>query len=327
MRVIRVLLGAGVVASLGAAMLLAAALRPVGGENEALVTIPAGSSLSGVAYDLESRGLIRSALAMSIVGRLQGAGHRLQAGRYRVSTDRGAMGILDDLVAGRTAPIRITFPEGIWLPEVAALVADSLDVSVDAFIAAATDDTLLAALGVDAASAEGYLFPSTYDFEGSETASTVVRRMVGESMARWTPDRRQKARSLGMSHHEVLTMASIVEAETGYAGERRKVSAVYHRRLEREWPLQADPTVVYAIGTRGRPPSLADLKLDHAHNTYVVRGLPPGPIGNPGQAAIDAALDPDRTCTAMFFIANADGTHDFSDTFAEHLAKKGARRR
>jgi len=327
MRVMRPILATGLVVGLGAAMLLAAALRPVGGDRETLVSIPSGSSLSSVARDLESRGLIRSARAMSILGRIQGAGHRLQAGRYRIAASRSTVGILDDLVAGRTAPVRVTFPEGIWLSEVASLVADSLDVTVDAFLDAATDGTLLDGLGVDATSAEGYLFPSTYDFEGTESAAEVVRRMVTESLVRWTPVRREQAAAIGMTHHEVLTMASIIEAETGRADERRKVSAVYHRRLRRKWPLQADPTVVYAIGTRGRPPSLRDLKLEDPYNTYVARGLPPGPIGNPGQAAIDAALDPDPTCTAMFFIARADGSHDFSDTFSEHLEKKGARSR
>jgi UPF0755 protein len=325
--VIRALLVLAAGAMVVGGVLLAVSLRPVGGDRVALVSVPSGSSLSGVARDLEERGLVRSGRAMSVLGRLQGAGHRLKAGRYRVDARQSAAAILDDLVTGRIAPIRITFPEGIWLPEVARLLADSLQVSAEAVMAAATDSALLVDLGLSASSAEGYLFPSTYDFEGSEPARELVARMVGESTLRWTPERARAAQALGMSRHEIMTMASIVEAETGRADERRKVSAVYHRRLRKGWLLQADPTVVYALGVRGRAPSLADLKIGNPYNTYAFKRLPPGPIGNPGEASIDAALDPDWTCSALFFIARADGSHDFSDTFGEHLRKKGARDR
>lgn len=171
---------------------------------------------------------------------------------------------------------------------------------------------------IPADGAEGYLFPATYEFNETETARSALVKLIAEGNRRWDEAAAERADALGLSRHDVLTLASIIEAETGRPEERALVSAVYHRRLRRPMLLQADPTIVYGMGERGRKLLLKDLEADSPYNTYRRMGLPPTPIGNPGQAAIDAALYPDTTTSALYFVARKDGTHIFSNSFQEH---------
>jgi UPF0755 protein len=166
---------------------------------------------------------------------------------------------------------------------------------------------------------EGYLFPATYTFPLNAPLDTLVARLVARYKDVWTPQRRALADSIGMSEREVVTLASIIEAEAKRPEEMALISAVYHNRLRRNYPLQADPTVQYALGAH-------QSRLLHAHidsteadpyNTYRRPGLPPGPIGSPGEAAIDAALRPD-TVSYFFFVARPDGSHVFTRNFSEH---------
>jgi len=287
--------------------------------------VEAGQSLSAVSRELGNLGIIRESLAFSFLGRLRGQEGQVKPGRYRLSPSQSCEEILEQLVAGATHPIRIVFPEGIWLADIARVVADSLGLSADAVIEAASDREILGRNEVSAATAEGYLFPATYEFTGQESAKDVIDMLLSHGRIRWTESRAARAESLGWGRHETLTMASIIEAETAIADERPLVSAVYHRRLARGMLLQADPTVSYGLGLRGRGPTFSELKNASPYNTYVHAGLPPGPIGNPGEAAIDAALWPDPTCTALYFVASDDGTHRFTRTFADHLAARRLR--
>lgn len=291
------------------------------------VHVERGVAFSALATRLEHDGLVRNARILSLYARVTGGARGVKAGRYRLSPTSSGAAILRTLVSGETHPVRIVFPEGIWMTEVAALLADSLGLDEPAVVAAARDGILLARFDIEAQDAEGYLFPDTYEFEGAERPADAIGKLLATARSRWTPERAARAAELGMTRHEILTLASIVEAETARADERRKVSAVYHRRLRRGMPLQADPTIVYAIGTRGRAPRYADLELSSPYNTYRRKGLPAGPIGSPGDASIDAALYPDSACTALFFVARNDGSHIFTDTFDEHVAaRKGLRR-
>ncbi len=287
--------------------------------------VTSGETLRDVARELKSRGVIRSADAFVWFGRLAGVSHRIQAGRYLLSPADSAPALLGRFVRGETAPYRVTVREGIWLTELAALLADSLPVDSAAVIAAAGDGRLLDRYGIEAENGEGYLFPATYEFSGREDAHEALAKLMESARDIRDDGRRGAADSLGLGWHDVLTLASIIEAETARDDERNKVSAVYHRRLRRGMKLQADPTIVYAFGARGRSLTYADLELDSPYNTYRHRGLPPGPIGNPGLAAIDAALHPDSACTALYFFATDGGTHVFSETFQEHTA--GLRKR
>jgi UPF0755 protein len=280
--------------------------------------IAAGATLKGVAVRLEAEGIVRSARAVEWTGRARGLEHEIRAGRYVVSSSESPGEILDRFVRGETEPIRVKFVEGIWLTEVAPLIADSLDLNVDEVLARANDRSFLAGYGIDADNAEGYLFPDTYEFEGGERIDAALARLIDagrEVRARFSGARD----SLDLSWHELLTLASIIESETGVADERFKVSAVYHQRLRRGMLLQADPTLIYGLGLRGHELTRANLNTDGPYNTYLRKGLPPGPIGNPGLAAIEAAVRPDPECTALYFVAKPGGGHTFSDTYEQHL--------
>ncbi len=291
------------------------------------VLVPAGSSSGRIARLLADDGLVRDARAFQAWARLTGRAQSLRAGRYRLSPSYSTPRVIEMLAGGETFPVRVVIPEGLWLTEIAQVIADSLDVTADEVVAAAADRHRLSRFGIPATDPEGYLHPDTYDFEGSESAGDVVERLLEASEQRWTPERAARADSLGLSRHEVLTLASIVEAETRVPSERPLVSAVYHRRLKRGMMLQADPTLLYGRRVRGRGPSREELTDPGPYNTYTSYGLPPGPIGNPGDAAVDAALWPDPDSRALFFVASTDGTHIFTETFDEHVAARRRLRR
>ena len=181
------------------------------------------------------------------------------------------------------------------------------------------DPTLASSLGISAPSLEGYLHPETYRIQLDAAPREAIEMMVDETMRLF--DRRSVARaeSLGMSVHEILTLASIIETEAMLDSERERISAVYHNRLGSGWRLEADPTVRYAIGNFRRRLYYRDLEVDSPYNTYRRGGLPPGPICSPGRASIEAALYPLAGSEEFFFVSNGDGTHTFSETFAEHV--------
>jgi len=178
-------------------------------------------------------------------------------------------------------------------------------------------------MGVNAPTLEGYLFPNTYNLYWGMKEEEIAKLMVDELFMIITPDLRARAKEIGLSLHQALTLASLIEKETGAAQERPLISAVFHRRLKMGMPLQCDPTVVYILSPLNRPLTKSDLKVKSPCNTYLHPGLPPGPICNPGLASIKAALWPAQT-DYLYFIAQGDGSHIFSRTNREHI---NARRR
>ncbi len=308
------------------AFLLNASLRPAAPAGAPVwFQVETGMTLREVAARLEDHGLIRNATAFVWFGRLTGVAHRVQAGRYQLTPRESAVWVLRRLVQGDTIPFRITLPEGIWLTEFASVVAESLAIEPETLVTAAADPSLLSKYGISAESLEGYLFPATYEFSGNEGPRTVLEKLVEHGRSLRSGRLGERADSLGLSWHQILTLASIIEAETARDDERPKVSAVYHQRLKRGMKLQADPTLIYALGERGRALTYEDLEIESPYNTYRCYGLPPGPIGNPGLAAIEAALYPDSSCRSLYFFAKGDGTHIFSDTFQEHASRRKRR--
>jgi UPF0755 protein len=194
----------------------------------------------------------------------------------------------------------------------AAHLAEAEDV-----LRAASDPALLGALGVEGASLEGYLFPDTYELVRGMSPAQILTRMVQRMQSKLTPAIRERARERGLTVHGLLTLASIIEREAVARDELRLISAVFWNRLRIGMPLQADPTVQYAVGKERRALTRADLQVDDAYNTYRRSGLPPGPIANPGLAAIEAALDP-APVKYLYFVAAEDHRHHFSTTIAEH---------
>ena len=286
-------------------------------DDALLYIIEPGTTLSEVAAQLEEEGFIRHAGLFRIRARLEGADRGINAGRYEIEPGMDAAEILDMLVSGRTTTDRVTIPEGLTIQETARIIQAGIGVDSTGFVHLAGDSAVAHALGVEANTLEGYLFPATYDFYPEMSAEEVLKAMTDRYRSTITDAYRTRAADLGYTIHEIMTLASIVEQEARVAVERDTISGVFHNRLERGMLLEADPTVQFGIG---RPNMrLYEKHLSHPspYNTYVHAGLPPGPICSPGAASIHAALYP-REVPYLFFVARGDGSHIFSRTNREH---------
>lgn len=313
-----------IVAVVGVALL--AMLYRGGDGTPVQVTVPAGATLPEVAELLASNDVISSARFFQLYARARRADRKLQAGDYQFTTDASMRSTLRQLTRGRVITVVMTIPEGFQLrqmaPRIAAVTGATEGTVNDVLASSAIENRF----GVPGPGIEGYLFPDTYRFASGVPVQTVVATMVERYGEVWTPERRTKLESSAMTEREVVTLASIIQAEARHVDEMPRISGVYHNRLEAGWRLQADPTVLYALGGyRARLLYAAiDSVEDNPYNTYSNRGLPPGPIGSPGARAIDAALEPEIH-DFMYFVAWPDGSHVFTRSLAEHnAAKEGA---
>lgn len=298
---------------------------PAGAASVDVIVEP-GATARALGRRLEDRGVIRSALLFELWLRARGDAGRIQAGTYRMPPDRALPTVVDMLVTGETVLAEVTVPEGLRLEQVAGIVARSLEIDSAAFVAAATDSVLAESLGVDAPTLEGYLFPETYRVDPSTTAREMVQLMVGHFEGVFGPGWRARADSLGLTVGELVTLASIVEEEARVPDERKTIAGVFWNRLALGMRLEADPTVQYALGGHRERVLYRDLEVDSPYNTYRNTGLPPGPIASPGRAALEATLYPDSV-PYLFFVATGDGgRHAFSETLAEHEARRRALR-
>lgn len=288
-----------------------------GGEGNARVTIPSGASMRIAADSLEAAGVIGSARAFGFYAKLTGRDRSIKAGTYIL--DRGASwnAVIDALVAGRGIVLTVTIPEGWDLKTIVPAVANVMKVPASALDSATRDSALIKRLGIPIQTLEGYLFPETYLLPEGTDALPIVRRFVAEFERRWKPEWNAQLKRLGMTRHQVITLASIIEKEARVASERPIISAVYHNRLKRGMLLQADPTVQYAIGRHVERVLYRDLAVKSPYNTYRNVGLPPGPIASPGIASIEAALFP-ADVPFLYFVAHPDGHHEFRATLREH---------
>jgi UPF0755 protein len=244
---------------------------------------------------------------------------RLKAGEYEVAQGARPWDVLKLLESGRVRQHTILHPEGATVLELAqALEAEHLAVA-DEVQRAAADPALIAALGLEAPSVEGYLFPDTYQFVRGMTPAEILTRMVQRMKTKLTPELRERARQRNVGVHALLTLASIVEREAVASDEQRLIAAVFWNRLKVDMPLQADPTVQYAVRKERGTLTRSDLATDSPYNTYRHAGLPPGPIASPGLGAIEAVLDP-APVGYLYFVAENDRRHHFSTTMAEHNA-------
>jgi UPF0755 protein len=243
---------------------------------------------------------------------------QLKPGRYEFSGPTAMADIMNALRIG-APPIRVTVPEGWTIAKIAPRMARELGVDSAAFIAETRDTVALHRWGVPADRMEGYLLPETHEFYWGAAAREVIDRMAQDGRAVFADSLVRRMNSMGWDRHAVLTLASMIEAETADAGERSHIAGVFRNRLNLGMPMQCDPTVVYGMGglLNGRPLLARDLELDSPYNTYLNLGLPPGPICNPGRAAILAALYPDST-DDLYFVADGSGHHIFSRTLEQH---------
>jgi UPF0755 protein len=280
-------------------------------------TVPRGATLDAVAESLYAGGFIESPGLFRFYATISGQGRAVQAGTYDLPRDASPRHLLGILVSGRPAMRRLAIPEGLTLAEIARAVESQLGLPAESVLLAARDDSLRKALDVPAPTLEGYLYPSTFYVRADATALDVVRQMAREFGQRWQRRWDAEAAARGMTRHDVITLASIIEGEVRHDVDRRYVASVYLNRLERGMRLQADPTIIYALGERRRLYE-RDYRTPSAYNTYLIDGLPPGPIGSPTEASIAAALYPAKT-SFLYFVARQDGLHVFSRTYAEHL--------
>ena len=312
-----------VVAAAAAAVvldLLAYAGTPAKAEAEVqIVTVSPGDSFSAVAQRLADQELISAPIKFRRYARLRGFDKAVKAGEYTLSAAMPPRRILSDLVQGNVMLRRVTIPEGYDLVQIAAAVADAGLGDEKTFLAAARDAGFVREMGIEADTFEGYLFPDTYFFPKNESARRMIAAMVEHFRSVMTPQWRQRAEQIGFSVHQTVTLASIVEKETGAAFERPLIASVFHNRLAKKMRLESDPTVIYGVDAFDGNLTRRHLRTPTAYNTYKRRGLPPGPIASPGRASLKAALYPAKS-DFLYFVSKKDGTHHFSTTFREHRA-------
>jgi UPF0755 protein len=289
--------------------------------DKATVTIPRGATFAEAVDSLAARGVIDHPGWFRLYARARGLPAALKSGIYTFRVDDRWSDVVTALKAGRGAEVRFTVLEGMMAFEIAERARVWLRIPRDSFFAAVRDTALQRELGirVNPAGVEGYMYPTTYTVPVGIKARDLVRVMTHEFIERWPPEWDGRAAQLGMTRHEVVTLASIIEAEVRYRPDRPYVSAVYHNRLRRRMALQADPTINYAYGRRLRRVWEKNLQIRSPYNTYLHPGLPPGPISQPSDSSLYAALDP-APAGFIYFVAQPDGKHVFSETYADHLA-------
>ncbi len=304
-----------------AAVLLGAFLLfdapPPGEWQERQVVVPRGSRLPEVVAALRAGGVLRHPLTFRALVHMTFTGRRLRYGEYTFSRPPSTYEVWRKVVRGDVVTYKVTVPPGANLYDVAVLLKEHALAEPEAFLAAATSPAELKRLGIPGDSAEGFLFPETYTIVKHVTPEEILEDMVRMFRKRFTPEMERKAKESGLSLHQVVTIASIIEKETGVDGEKPLVSAVIRRRLALGMPLQMDPTVIYGVKRFDGTVTRQDLRTPGPYNTYINRGLPPGPIANPGMPALEAALSP-ADADYLYFVSRNDGSHTFSRTLEEH---------
>jgi len=298
------------------------------GPDGVILEIRRGTSRRSIARMLEQNGVVRSALAFELLARWR-SNVELQAGEYRFDQPASATEVFRKIAEGRVFVHPLVIPEGLNMFEVAARVEKADLSSAEEFLRAASDPALIRDLAPQAKSLEGFLFPATYGFPRSVKATEIAAAMVARFRQAFAAFPAEGRSPHGLSAYEAVTLASLVEEETGQGDERPLIAGVFYNRLARRVALQCDPTVLYAMQLAGKNDGvihLSDLRLNSPYNTYIHRGLPPGPISNPGQAALQAVLFPPQT-DYLYFVSNTEGGHFFSRTLAEHLANVAKYRR
>jgi UPF0755 protein len=279
--------------------------------------IPDGSTFQHVAVLLEHERLIKSSSIFVLFGKSQSADRKVHAGEYELNPGMTPAEILSKLLNGQVLLHPLTIPEGLTLTQIADLVSQQGLTDREEFLRLAKDREFIVSLGIKAETLEGYLYPNTYKFPRGIKAREVLVAMVEQLGQEVGPDLLARMQELKMTMHEVLTLASVIEKETGSGGERPEISAVFHNRLKKHIPLQSDPTVIYGLPAFDGNLHKKDLSSPSPYNTYRVQGLPPGPIANPGIQAIRATLYPSDS-RSLYFVSRNDGTHQFSATLIEH---------
>ena len=290
------------------------------GENTQtiILSIPPGATLKKISKDLQSLSLIRNASAFRLLANIRQKQTHIQVGEYELNQSMLPMDILKAITSGKTVLHPVTIPEGYRISEIAELLTETISINKEIFIKETRNEDLLNKLNITSKSLEGYLFPETYHFSKHTSEKKIIQTMLNTFQQRMKTKKIQhQIQSSDMSLHEIITLASLIEKETGMNGERKHISSVFHNRLKRKMRLQTDPTVIYAIENFDGNIRKKDLNIDSPYNTYRHKGLPPGPIASPGIKSIVAALNPIKT-SHLYFVSKKDGSHQFSSSLKEH---------
>ena len=295
------------------------ASRPVNENNQTIIfEIQPGMTLKQVAQELSRLGLIRSPSAFQAIAYIQDKETQVMVGEFSLSPSMLPTEIILRITSGKTVPHPVTIPEGYRITEIAALLHEQKLADPDTFIRLTQDKDLIRSLGIPTDTLEGYLFPETYHFSKFTPETKIIRKMVDTFKEQISKARLlQSAKESSLSWHEIITLASLIEKETGLDSERKMISSVFHNRLRKNMRLQTDPTVIYAIEKFDGNIRKRDLKIDSPYNTYRYKGLPPGPIASPGIKSIVAALSPIKS-DHLYFVSRQNGSHQFSSTLTEH---------
>jgi UPF0755 protein len=289
--------------------------------------VPPGATLREIASGLQERGITRHPYIFMELAVIMGGQEDLKAGTYQFEGELSLFRVAGDIINGRVATREITIPEGYDLSDIINYLCRTTGADEESVRRLGNDPELLGLLGLGTPSIEGFLFPDTYVIRVDMPAREIFKLMIRRYHEVFNDSLRARAKEIGLSEVEAVTLASIIEKETGIEDERKVISGVFHNRLVRGMPLEADPTVRYAISKYRGQLTYKDLECDSPYNTYRYRGLPPGPICSPGKASIMAALHP-ADVDYLYFVATGDGTHTFSRTLAQHnAARRSARSR
>ncbi len=286
------------------------------GQGSAVVFIPKGSGVRQIRFLLAEKGLIEDDIRFLILARLTGLAGHLKAGEYRISFGTTPLQVLQILEKGIVLSHRVTIPEGLNLWQVTDILVSDGWVNREQFLELLHKPSVARLFGLKQLNLEGYLFPDTYTLvRGELNEKAIIALMVQGFHKVWQS--LDWKNDLELTRHQIITLASLVEKETGAPEERTLVASVFHNRLRKGMRLQSDPTVLYGVVGEKGPITRSDLKRETPYNTYVIKGLPPGPICSPGRASIQAVLKPAET-TFLYFVSKNDGTHYFSKTLREH---------
>ena len=285
------------------------------------VKIPPEASFEAIVDSLETNGILKRTGTFEWVANLTGWDEQIKPGHYEIESGASNYDLLDTIRKGLQTPVRLRIPTGSTPERVAERVAAQMYFTEADFLAALNDSVLANELGTDTLHLFSYMMPETYFVYWLSDAPSIVKKIKQEFDSFFSPAMRAGADSLELNIDEVMRVASIVEWETNHVSEKPTIAGVYLNRLQKRWRLDADPTVQYAlVQTEGQRRRLlfADYKIQHPYNTYLYRGLPPGPVTNPSPSSIEAVVKPEAH-NYMFFVATGDGSHTFTRTLREHV--------
>ena len=281
-----------------------------------VVSAPRGTAVRTLSAQLQEHLVIKNSWILEVYLRATGQAAKIKAGDYEFEAGTTMPEVVAKLISGQTKQYQFTIPEGYTVKDLCRIFSEKSIMATDLCLELSFEVSLLKN-DEQAQSLEGYLFPETYTYDSQSTPRDIFKNMVTMFYDKVGEERLTAGRALGFSPHDLVTLASVVEKETGLAAERPLIAGVFLNRLKIGMMLQSDPTTIYGIPNFSGNLTRADLEKDSPYNTYTRAGLPIGPICNPGLAAIDAVLHPTAT-PALYFVAKGDGSHYFSATLAEH---------